>query len=62
MNKSLKKKKTCALCGNYAGKYNQWWNRDNGFGICFVCVKNEKNKNTPEHLISLYGIKGIHYS
>lgn len=29
---------TCCCCGQYAGWFRQWWNRDTGYGICRPCA------------------------
>lgn len=29
---------TCNCCGASAGRFRQWWNRDNGFGQCGACT------------------------
>lgn len=52
----------CCCCGLFAGRYEQWWNRDNGYGICWQCANEESFRLDPETMKSYYGIKGKHYS
>lgn len=53
---------TCCVCGNYAGRWEQHWNRDTGFGVCAPCVDNQRKH--PRHPVSqeeierLYGVEG----
>lgn len=51
----------CCVCGEYAGKYQQHWNRDEGYGICQDCAKRESQRETPERMESLYGKAGVNY-
>lgn len=53
--------KTCCVCGTYAGKWLQHWNRDTGYGICPRCVAEEAGRCTPDDLQDLYGKPGVHY-
>lgn len=59
---SKRKSKVCACCGNYAGNHHQWWNQDDGYGICIRCAKKEKIKNTEEWFYSCYGQEEIHFN
>jgi len=51
----------CCCCGS-ATQGRQWWNRDDGYGLCDSCI-------TPCHVAHLdkgqvsncYGIRGIHW-
>lgn len=52
---------TCCVCGAGAGKFEQHWNRDTGYGICPRCVAEEAGKSTPEELASRYGKPGVNY-
>jgi len=53
---------TCCCCGNYAGKWQQWWNRDTGFGICSRCIDWMKGRGKPEEEIKdHYGVENIHW-
>lgn len=31
--------KICSCCGAYAGAFEQWHNRDTGYGLCGKCAK-----------------------
>lgn len=60
---------TCCVCGAYAGRYEQWWNRDTGYGICAHCRDwlTTPDKRTGEircdaaEMHDLYGEAGRHY-
>lgn len=53
----------CCCCGGKAGKCEQWYNRDIGFGICFDCVKwiKGRGKTSDDEIKTLYGLEGIHW-
>lgn len=51
----------CCVCGADAGKFQQHWNRDTGYGICPSCVAEEAGWHTAEELQSLYGKVGVNY-
>lgn len=54
---------TCAVCHNYAGLFQQWHNRDNGYGVCAPCalwLTKEQNVGA-EELERNYGKAGINY-
>ena len=58
----MKKKRRlliCNCCGNSAGRWYQWWNRDTGFGICARCAA-EQAKDIQE-LTRNCGIAGVHF-
>lgn len=62
MNNNLKSL-TCCCCGRRTvGR--QWFNRDNGFGLCADCAEwiESKGKETPEEMKDYYGVKGVHYA
>lgn len=53
--------KTCACCGGYAGVFVQWWNQDDGFGICARCtVWLRKRGHDEDYLNKTYGVAGCH--
>jgi hypothetical protein len=59
---------TCCCCGEFAGHWKQWHNRDTGFGICKPCherISQHKpfghDAPTPEEMISLYGVEGVNW-
>lgn len=52
---------TCCCCGELTiGR--QWWNRDNGFGLCNACAERISEIEDEAHMESCYGKKGIHYA
>lgn len=53
---------TCCCCGN--GLFGrQWWNRDDGFGICNGCIAWQRNRDVSEaELQNLYGKEGLHWN
>lgn len=52
---------TCCVCGAYAGRWEQHWNRDTGYGICKSCAVEQRKRETPEEHASLYGLPGVNY-
>lgn len=52
----------CCVCGSGAGKFEQHWNRDDGYGICPQCVAEAAAVETPESLQELYGKAGVNYN
>lgn len=52
---------TCCICGEYAGKFEQHWNRDAGWGVCPQCVSEQAAIVSPEELAELYGAAGVNY-
>jgi hypothetical protein len=55
-------RKVCCCCGGDAGRFEQWYNRDTGFGICAPCIVRIRTRETPEEIKSLYGVEGVHYA
>ena len=55
--------KVCACCGSDAGRWAQWWNRDNGWGICGDCVDWMLTRpgESAETVTRAYGEPGVHY-
>jgi hypothetical protein len=52
----------CCCCGGSAGRWQQWWNRDTGFGVCKKCVDWMRGRGTPEEEIEdLYGKEGVNW-
>lgn len=51
---------TCCCCGELT-EGRQWWNRDNGFGLCKSCADRISLKEDEDTMKSCYGIKGTHY-
>lgn len=58
---STKRTLTCCVCGGPAGRFEQHWNRDTGYGICARCVADEAGKSSAEELLSRYGTPGVNY-
>ena len=54
----------CAVCGNYAGRFFQFANQDDGYGICRPCVLwvQEKHGYTPRDIATIYGAEGVNYA
>ena len=53
----------CCCCGGDAGKWQQWWNRDTGYGICRRCVEWVASRGeTPEQIRDYYGVEGVNYA
>lgn len=52
----------CCVCGHYAGKWEQHYNRDNGYGICEGCAVEEmKSNNAVEYHQKCYGKLGVNW-
>jgi hypothetical protein len=49
---------TCCVCGQRA-MGRQWWNRDNGFGICVRCA--EDWERTYGDVERACGKRGVHW-
>ena len=55
-------KLTCSCCGENAGVFEQWWNRDTGWGHCRRCIDAEIARGTPaDEILSCYGVEGVNY-
>lgn len=53
----------CCCCGEDAGRFAQWWNRDKGYGMCRRCVDSQIARGTPaDEIQDLYGVEGINYA
>lgn len=53
----------CCCCGNDAGRWQQHWNRDTGYGLCWTCAEwLTKVKHTPDdEMTDLYGKPHVNY-
>lgn len=52
---------TCCCCdGPTIGR--QWWNRDEGFGLCDRCADSMKHSTAAEDMQNRYGEAGVHYA
>ena len=53
---------SCAVCGGMAGKWEQHWNRDTGYGVCASCVAWLLSRGeTQKEIQSNYGTEGINW-
>jgi hypothetical protein len=51
----------CNCCGGPA-RGRQWWNRDDGYGMCVGCIAYVRSRGMDEETIrDYYGIEGIHW-
>ena len=47
---------TCTCCGSSAGNFEQFWNQDNGYGMCGDCIDWELDRGTSQDELKLrYG-------
>ena len=53
----------CAVCGDYAGKWMQHNNRDNGYGVCKPCVEwlVDVCNYSDSQMKNDYGVAGVNY-
>lgn len=57
-----KRHMACCVCGDFAGCWQQHWNRDTGFGICVSCVQwVRKRGETETEIADLYGKEGVNW-
>lgn len=50
----------CCVCGD--GLWGrQWWNRDEGFGVCDSCSDRVLKMLGSADVLSCYGHEGVHY-
>ena len=52
---------SCACCGEYC-RGKQWWNRDDGYGVCAQCFREEVARSGQIEAERLYGVPGVHHS
>lgn len=58
----MKRHLICFCCGSDAGHFEQWWNRDTGWGVCPSCVtRMSKHGADAKELHDMFGDPGIHY-
>lgn len=57
----MKRHLNCCVCGTSAGRWEQHWNRDTGWGICQRCATEQARHESPESMERLYGKPGINY-
>lgn len=52
----------CACCGESAGRWQQHWNRDTGYGVCRKCIDWMLSRGTSvDEIKDSYGIEGVNY-
>lgn len=57
-----KSRKECCCCGGDAGRWEQHWNQDTGYGVCPSCVDWMKGRGTPDaEILDLYGKEGVNW-
>ena len=56
-----KRNLTCCVCGGNAGRWEQHWNRDAGYGICFACITWVRLGETEEEIAQNYGKEGVNW-
>lgn len=56
----------CTCCGKYAGKWLQYWNQDDGYGLCESCREWIWERNHPSlprsEFEQTYGQPGVNYA
>ena len=68
----MKRRLSCCVCGDDAGRWQQHWNRDTGYGVCVKCIgwardraKQYRGGLTPENveaeIADLYGREGVNW-
>jgi hypothetical protein len=60
--KAKKRALCCCVCGGDAGKWQQHFNRDTGYGVCFKCVAWLRKRGESEtEITSNYGQEGVNW-
>jgi hypothetical protein len=61
----MKRRLTCCCYGEGAGRWEQHWNRDTGYGICVPCIAwlraGPKPRATEAEIADLYGREGVNW-
>lgn len=58
----MKRQLTCCCCGDNAGRWQQHWNRDTGYGVCAKCIQWLRSRDTSEKEIAdLYGKENVNW-
>jgi hypothetical protein len=58
----MRKYMKCSCCGGYAGRFEQWHNRDTGYGVCSSCITWLKGRGVSDTEIKQnYGVEGVNY-
>lgn len=62
----MKRSLTCTCCGSAAGRWEQHWNQDTGYGLCQSCRDWIWDRNHPpvtrQEFRQTYGTPGINYA
>lgn len=60
----MKRQLTCCCCGGDAGRFDQHWNRDTGYGICAKCIAwlRSGNRESEEEIRQNYGKEGVNFA
>jgi hypothetical protein len=57
-----KRRMECSVCGADAGRWQQHWNRDTGYGVCLHCIAWLRDRGMPETgILDLYGKEGVNW-
>jgi hypothetical protein len=57
-----KRRLTCCVCVADAGRWQQHWNRDTGYGVCAKCVEWVRSRGeTEQEIASNYGKEGVNW-
>jgi ribosomal protein S14 len=61
MTKKERRMLECAECGQPTGPYEQYWNQDDGYGVCRRCV-NAMLERGADHvdIHEIYGMAFVH--
>jgi hypothetical protein len=52
----------CACCGGYAPAHRQWYNQDDGYGVCKDCFDLHVQKYGEDTAKNYFGLSGVHHS
>ena len=52
----------CCCCGEDAGRWVQWHNRDTGYGMCRRCIDRFGPRMGADEIRSNYGVEGVNYA
>jgi hypothetical protein len=57
------KRLSCCVCGEVAPARRQWWNRDQGFGLCGACAVQLQRRPDydADEFRECYGDEGVHW-
>lgn len=58
----IRRQMRCACCGRDAGRWQQHWNRDTGYGVCAPCVTWMRSRGVSEaEIADDYGQEGVNW-